>query len=307
MADPKRKLLIGTRGSKLAMAQANLVASFLRTAGMKVKIEPMVTAGDRVRGNLSSSGGKGLFVKELEEALQYEKVDLAVHSMKDVPALIGKGLAIVAVTRREDARDVMISGVARTLKSLPSGARVGTSSPRRRAQLMRDRDDLEVVPIRGNIDTRLKKLKAGEAEAIIVAAAGLVRLKVPKVITQYLPADRFIPSVGQGTIAVEARYDDVELSRLVQRVCHHLPTAMAVRAERAFLKRVGGDCFTPMAAYATLRGKELKLRGFLATPDGSRSETEIISGAASNAVDLGKQLADILLAKLAGKSVGKRV
>lgn len=307
MVKTKKTLIIGTRSSKLAIIQASSVANYLRVAGFKVKLEPIVTSGDKVKGELSASGGKGLFVKEIEQALMDQRIDLAVHSMKDVPGVIGRGLAIIAVTAREDPRDVMVSTAAMTLASLPAGSRVATSSPRRKVQITLVRDDVEVIPIRGNIDTRLKKLKAREAEAIILAAAGLVRLNVPKVITQYLPLDKFVPAPGQGALAIEARREDMDLSKIVQRACHHVPTAIALTAERHFLRGVGGDCHTPLGAYATVEGKKLTLQGFLATPDGSRHATESISGKISAAANLGRRLADQLVARVAGKSIGRRV
>lgn len=300
-------VVIGTRSSKLAMIQANVVASFLKVAGFKVKIESMVTSGDRTDGDLAASGGKGLFVKEIEQALLDKHIDLAVHSMKDVPGVISRGLSIIAVTKREDPRDVMISSIAKTLSDLPAGSRIATSSPRRKVQLKTFRDDIDVVPMRGNIDTRLKKLRGGEAEAIVIAAAGLIRLRIQKVITQYLSLDRFVPSVGQGSLAIQVRRGEMKLARLVQRVCHDIPTAIALTAERNFLRRVGGDCYTPLGAYASISGKELQLRGFIATPDGSRSVNETITGGIADAANLGKRLADQMLAELSGSSVGRRV
>jgi len=300
-------VVIGTRSSKLAMIQANVVASFLKVAGFKVKIESMVTSGDRTDGDLAASGGKGLFVKEIEQALLDKHIDLAVHSMKDVPGVISRGLSIIAVTKREDPRDVMISSIAKTLSDLPAGSRIATSSPRRKVQLKTFRDDIDVVPMRGNIDTRLKKLRGGEAEAIVIAAAGLIRLRIQKVITQYLSLDRFVPSVGQGSLAIQVRRGEMKLARLVQRVCHDIPTAIALTAERNFLRRVGGDCYTPLGAYASISGKELQLRGFIATPDGSRSVNETITGEIADAANLGKRLADQMLAELSGSSVGRRV
>jgi hydroxymethylbilane synthase len=303
----KKTLIIGTRASKLAMIQGSIVAGLLRSAGFTIKLEPMLTSGDSLKGDLKDSGGKGLFVKEIEQALADKRIDLAVHSMKDVPGIIGRGLAIVAVTKREDPRDVMVSTAAKTLASLPAGSRVATSSPRRKVQISIARDDLDIVSMRGNIDTRLQKLKDKQAEAVILAAAGLIRLRIPKVITQYLPLDRFVPSPGQGALAIEVRREDKELSGILQRTCHDDPTAVALTAERNFLRGVGGDCHTPLGAHATVKGKKLELRGFLATPDGSRHANETISGKAKDAADLGKRLADQLMAQVAGKSIGRRV
>jgi hydroxymethylbilane synthase len=184
---------------------------------------------------------------------------------------------------------------------------VGTTSPRRRVQVLAERDDLTVVPLSGTVDARLGKLKEGEAEAIVMAAAGLKRLQIEKVISQYLPVDRFVPSPGQGALAVEVRHEEGPLPGIVQKVCHDVPTALAVRAERNFLRRAGGDSETPLGAHATLDGAGLTLRGFLATPEGTKSVNEEITGAAEDAADLGKRLADQLIAKLEGRSVGRRV
>jgi hydroxymethylbilane synthase len=303
----KKTLIIGTRASKLAMVQAGMVATYLRAAGFKMKLEPILTSGDGMKGDLKASGGKGLFVKEIEQALIDKRIDLAVHSMKDIPGIIARGLAIVAVIKREDPRDVMVSTAAKTLASLPAGSRVATSSPRRKVQISIARDDLDIIPIRGNIDTRLQKLKDKQAEAVIIAAAALVRLRIPKVITQYLPPDKFVPSPGQGALAIEVRREDKELSSIIQRACHDVPTAIVLTAERNFLRGVGGDCYTPLGAHAVVDGKKLELRGFLSTPDGSRHANETISGKAKDAADLGKRLADQLMAQVAGKSIGRRV
>ncbi len=272
------------------MVQANLVASFLRTAGYSVTIKPIVTSGD-----------------EIEEALLAKQIDLGVHRMKDLPATLPRGCSIVAVTKREDPRDAMVSSVARTLAELPAGARVGTSSPRRRAQILDERGDIDIVPVSGDVEARLQTLKNGEVEAIVVAAAGLKRLRIAKVITQYLPPERFVPAVGQGALAVEARRGEKELSTIVQRLCHHQDTATAIRAERSFLKRIGGDRLTPMGAHAVITGSRLVVVGFLARPDGTHPLRERIEGDVPSAADLGKRLADEMTAMLSGRSIGRRV
>lgn len=280
------------------MMQAHTVARFLKTAGLKADVEAI---------DEGESGGEGFFVKELEQALLDRRIDLAVHRMKDVPGMIAKGLAIAAVTKREDPRDVLISTVSRGISDLPAGSRVAALSPRRRIQIQAERDDLTFVSLSGTVDDRLGKLKEGEAEALVMAAAGLKRLRIEKVVSQYLSLDRFVPAPGQGALAVEVRHEEGTLPGIVQGVCHHVPTALAVRAERNFLRCAGDDPQTPLGAYATLEGAGLTLRGFLATPEGTKVLNETITGRAEDAADLGKRLADELIAKLEGRSIGRRV
>ncbi len=278
-------ITIGSRGSKLAIVQAEFVASILRASGEAVEIKTITTSGDRTDKPLAAEGGKGLFVKEIEEALAAGEIDLAVHSMKDVPGIIPNELSIVAIPKREDARDVFVSRKYSRLDDLPAGARVGTSSPRRQAELQGIRPDLELLPLRGNVDTRIRKLNEGQYDAIILAAAGLIRLGMQNEIAEYLPVERMIPSVGQGALAIEVRKDDKELIARLQKTCHHEESGIAVGAERAFLQAVGGDCYTPLAAHATVSGDKLKLTGFL------HGRVDLIEGKVADAEELGRKLA----------------
>jgi len=292
------KIIIGTRGSALALVQARFVAGLLEKAGANVEIQTIKTVGDTLDVALSELGGKGVFVKEIDEALIGGKIDVAVHSMKDVPAIIPQGVAIAAIPVREDARDAFVSNKARKISKLPKGALVGTSSPRRRAQLLRLRPDLQIMPMRGNVETRLKKLEEGEVDAVILAAAGLNRLGIGKIVTEYIPLDKMIPSPGQGALAVEIRSGEKELLKFVQKACHHNATGIVVRAERSFLKMVGGDCNMPLAAHAEIRATGLDLSAFMSSLDGSHSIVDHESGPPNEAGAIGEKLAKRMLKKL---------
>ena len=249
-------LRIGTRGSPLALAQAREVRARLAAAlgwsADRITIEPIRTTGDMIRDRpLSEAGGKGLFTKEIEEALLAGAVDLAVHSAKDMPTLLPAGLMIAAVLPREDARDVFISRKAGALGDLPAGATVGTASLRRQALVKHRRRDLAVVPLRGNVETRLRKLEAGEVDATVLALAGLRRLGLAAAATAVLAVDEFLPAVGQGVIAIEARAGDARVCQLLDAV-NHADTAIALAAERAFLAELDGSCRTPIAGHATV-------------------------------------------------------
>jgi hydroxymethylbilane synthase len=295
------RLVIGTRGSALALWQARHVRDRLITADPSLEVELSVikTKGDKILDvPLAKVGGKGLFVKEIEEALLRRDVDLAVHSMKDVPAEIGPGLVIAAVTSREDPHDVLVTrdpGVG--LMSLPRGARVGTSSLRRTCQLHAQRPDLVMFPLRGNVDTRLAKLDAGEAEALVLAAAGLVRLGHEARITERLPFSISLPAIGQGVLALETREGDRDVRARV-RACLHDPVSDAcVLAERAFLARLGGGCQTPIAAHAVLADATLTLEGLVGDPSGQEILRDRALGPAAQAAALGHALAETLLAR----------
>ena len=292
------KIVIGTRGSKLALVQTRSVARMLHVAGAEIEVRLIKTVGDTLDVALTELGGKGVFVKEIDEALLAGDIDCAVHSMKDLPAALPAGISIAAVPPREDARDAFISTVAYKLTGLPKGARVGTSSPRRRAQIFRMRPDLKVVPMRGNVETRLKKLSAGEVEALILAAAGLKRLGVAKVITELLPIDRMIPAIGQGSLAITARRDDRELLRFIMKACHNSASGLAIRAERALLREIGGGCHTPLAAHAEIKPAGLSMIAFMTTPDEAHAVVEHMSGPADEAAELGKRLAGKLVSRL---------
>ncbi|CAN5682199.1 hydroxymethylbilane synthase [soil metagenome] len=267
-----RTFTYATRKSALALAQCRaFVDEVRRSAEGHVFAEKLVvTSGDRIQDRpLSEVGGKGLFVKEIEEALLDGSADFAVHSMKDVPGFCPDGLAIVCVPRREDPRDVLVAPRHRTLAALPRGARVGTSSLRRAVALHVSRPDLVIVPLRGNVDTRLRKVEEGEADAIVLARAGLVRLGIADRATEILEPEVSLPAVGQGALGIEARTGDTRVLALLAAV-HHLPTAIAVAAERGVLRALEGDCKTPIGAYAVEDHGELWLRAFVSEPDGSR-------------------------------------
>jgi hydroxymethylbilane synthase len=286
-------LVIGTRGSPLALAQAQQVRDRLAAAHAidpdTIRLEVIRTTGDTIRDRpLTEAGGKGLFTKEIEQALITGAIDLAVHSAKDMPTFLPPQLRIGAVLEREDARDVFISHKAKTLADLPEGARVGTASLRRQALVKRVRRDLAVVPMRGNVETRLRKLAAGEVDAIVLALAGLKRLGLADAATAVLSIDEFLPAVGQGTIAIEARGDDERMLDLVRAVSHSA-TAAALTAERAFLAVLEGSCRTPIAGHAAVAGGRLAFRGLIAKPDGSEVLEAQRHGAAVVAVRLGAE------------------
>jgi hydroxymethylbilane synthase len=286
-------LVIGTRGSPLALAQAQQVRDRLAAAHAidpdTIRLEVIRTTGDTIRDRpLTEVGGKGLFTKEIEEALITGAIDLAVHSAKDMPTFLPPQLRIGAVLEREDARDVFISHKAKTLADLPEGARVGTASLRRQALVKRLRPDLAVGPMRGNVETRLRKLAAGEVDAIVLALAGLKRLGLADAATAVLSIDEFLPAVGQGTIAIEARGDDERMLDLLRAVSHSA-TAAALTAERAFLAVLEGSCRTPIAGHAAVAGGRLAFRGLIAKPDGSEVLEAQRHGAAVVAVRLGAE------------------
>lgn len=259
-------LRIGTRGSKLALVQANMVAGLLRAKGAACEIVTVKTTGDRIQDRpLADAGGKGLFVKELEDALLDERIDLAVHSMKDVPVDQPAGLAITALLSREDPRDVFVSNKAPKLTDLPKGARIGTSSVRRHAQVARVRPDLKIVLLRGNVDTRLAKLDAGEIDGMLLALAGLKRLGLENRATQML--DDFLPALAQGAIGIEIRETDTNAREIVTQL-NDENTEIALTCERAFQQALGGSCRSPMAGLATVANGTLVFRGEVLAPDG---------------------------------------
>ncbi|GAG23385.1 unnamed protein product, partial [marine sediment metagenome] len=262
--------LIGTRASRLARIQAETVREMLSSLHPERAwlLREIRSEGDVERqASLASIGGRGVFVKALEEKLLGGEIDLAVHSLKDMPTRLATGLKIGAVLPREDARDALVSRGGPTLDDLPKGAVVGTGSVRRRAQLLAYRSDLVVQDIRGNVDTRLRKLKNGAYDALILAAAALIRLRLTSTVSQYLPPALMLPAAGQGALAVEVRESDEEAKGLV-RPLNHLPTEAAVRAERAFLSALGGGCAVPVAAHAAVADGRLNLQGMVADPDG---------------------------------------
>lgn len=294
-----KRIIIGTRGSKLALWQANWVKTALCQRHPHHAIELLIikTKGDKILDvPLAKVGGKGLFVKEIEEALLDGRIDIAVHSMKDMPSLLPQGLTIGAVPRRESPLDVLISRNDHTLASLARGAAVGTSSLRRAAQLRHCRPDLRITPLRGNLDTRLKKVSDGELEAIILAAAGVRRLGLAHRIGEYLDAETMLPAVGQGALSIEVRDNDAVSGPLVAALDHR-PSRVVVMAERAFLHRLEGGCQVPIAAHGTLQGDQLTLTGLVADPAGTTILKHTLSGEVQHATAIGVQLAEHLLSK----------
>lgn len=297
--DTRSSLVIGTRGSRLAVWQAEWVQARLKelAPGLTVTLQRIKTSGDKILDvPLAAIGGKGLFVKEIEEALLREEIDLAVHSMKDVPTILPDGLDILCVPAREDPRDVLVSRNSCSLDQLPKGSHIGTSSLRRQAQLLHHRPDLHIELLRGNLDTRLRKLHNGEYDAIALAAAGLMRMGWSNKVTEYLPPEVSLPAIGQGALGLEGRRHDRFVQTLVEKL-EHRPTRTAVTAERALLKRLEGGCQVPIAAHATVKGDTLIMDGLIASVDGQRLVRDTIQGPASEAQSLGSQLAEKLLAQ----------
>jgi hydroxymethylbilane synthase len=288
--------VIATRESALALWQARHIEARLRALypDLEVKIRGMTTEGDRRAGvSLAKVGGKGLFVKELEEALARGDADIAVHSMKDVPMHLLEGHVIAAVPERADPRDAFISNSHATLGDLPRGARVGTSSLRRESQVRARRADLDVQPLRGNVPTRIRKLDEGGYDAIILAAAGLKRLGLAERITAVLPTAECLPAVGQGALGIECRSDRTDVIELI-RPLDHAATAAAVRAERAVSRALGASCTVPLAAYAETSGSRMHLRGYVGAPDGTRSARAEAEGHIDDAESLGAAVAEDL-------------
>jgi len=301
--DDDRKLLIGTRGSPLALWQANHVRALLIDVhGLgedAVALEPITTSGDRIRDKpLRDFGGKGLFTKEIDEALLAKRVDIAVHSMKDLPTELPPGITIAAVLPRGDVRDAFISARAESLAALPPGAVVGSSSLRRQAQVKRLRPDLQAIDFRGNVETRLKKLEQGMVDATLLALAGLERLGLTRHVTSVLPTDEMLPAVAQGAIGVACRSDDAKTRGLLQAL-NDDATATAVACERAFLGELDGSCRTPIAGLAEIAGGLLRFRGLVLNPEGTEWHEIEKSGAPVDAVSIGASSGRELLA-LAG-------
>ena len=293
------RLLIGTRGSALALAQTNEIVEALKriAPGIHCDIVQIRTKGDKMHEQgTTAQEGKSMYTEEIEDALTAEKIDIAVHSMKDLTTDLPKGLVIAAVPERLNPRDVLISKNKTKLDQLPGEARVGTSSPRRKAQLSARRGDFEIVDMHGNVDTRLKKLEKGECDAIVLAAAGLIRLKLERNVTEYLSPDVMLPAVGQGALAVETRESASEIRELLSKITHE-PTRMAVEAERAFARRLGADCRTPIAAYARIEARKLVINGLVATPNGSMLVRSRIASEDLVPEKVGQELAEILLNK----------
>jgi hydroxymethylbilane synthase len=295
-----RPLRIGTRGSPMALYQAGFVRDRLQSVHPKlageggVEVVTIRTTGDRVQTRLLAEiGGKGLFTKEIEEALLDERIDIAVHSLKDMETALPDGLTIGCVLPRDDPRDVLVSRTGARLRDLPPGARIGTASLRRRAQLLRERPDLEIVPIRGNVDTRLNKLAAGEVDVLVLALCGLERLGKAAVATEILSPGQMLPAIGQGALAIECRAGDTALRELLAPL--NDPTCAAcVAAERAMLAALDGSCRTPIGGLATIDGDRLTLDGLLLSPDGKAERRDRGTGAVDDAVAIGSEVGERL-------------
>ena len=292
-------LRIATRKSPLALWQAEYVRGLLQAAhpGLQVELLTMSTQGDRVLDSpLAKIGGKGLFVKELEQAILEGRADIAVHSMKDVPAELPEGLGIGAILEREDPRDAFVSNQFTSIGALPQGARVGTSSLRRQCQLRAARPDLQILDLRGNVGTRLSKLDSGDYDAIVLACAGLKRLGMGERITHAIAADEMLPATAQGVIGIECRLIDDGVVRLISPLAH-FETSLRTRAERSMNAALAGGCQAPVAGYSELQGGLIGLRGLVGWPDGSEIIRAAISGPPEDAETLGRQLAEELLAR----------
>ncbi len=296
----KRKIVIATRGSKLALWQAEWIKSLLKEIGpdFDIELNKIKTTGDKILDvPLAQVGGKGLFVKEIEEAMLRGEADLAVHSMKDVPTDLPEGLHLSAITKREDPRDAFIAGKdIKSFNDLPQGANVGTSSLRRMCQLMSMRPDLKITQLRGNVDTRLRKLADGEFDAIILATAGVKRLGFADRITEKLSVDISLPAIGQGAVGIECRADDEFINGLLAKL-DHKETSICVRAERAFLKKLEGGCQVPIAAYAELKDSKIVISGLVGSLDGKTLIKASLEGKPEEAESLGLKVAEDLLSK----------
>lgn len=293
----KKEIKIGTRRSALALWQANWIKDNLLNnyPDLSVTLIKITTSGDKfLDAPLSEVGGKGLFTKEIEEALLDQRVDIAVHSMKDVPALLPEKLSIAVITEREDPRDVLISKEKVTLSNLPEGARVGTSSLRRQAQLLKFRPDLKILPLRGNVGTRINKLENNDLDAIVLAAAGVKRLKWENKITEYIDTDICLPAIGQGALGLEIRANDQDILRHIKSFDHQ-KTHIALTAERALLKKLQGGCQVPIAAYGEVDEKNIKLTAMVLSIDGKRFIKESSLSSLYKAEQLGLEVAERLL------------
>ena len=296
MASSLRTVTVGSRTSPLSVAQTEEVLKLLRARFPDVEfvVETMTTGGDRNKDAPLLSLGRGTFVKEIELALLNGAIDFAVHSAKDLTAILPEGLALAAAPRREDPRDVLVNRWGLPLAKLPPDARIGTSSPRRTAQLKALRPDLEVLPIRGNVGTRLDKARGDDYDGVVLAAAGLRRLSREAEVSEYLPSDTFTPEVGQGTLAVQARAEDTKAIEMLAEI-DHAPSSTALRAERSFLAELGGGCKVPVAAYARLDGAQLNISAMAVLPDGSKIYRAQVTSDGADPEAAGKRAAGALL------------
>ena len=301
-------LKIGTRGSSLALAQSGWIKKKIEEQhpDLRVELIRIKTTGDKILDSpLSKIGGKGLFVKEIEEALLKKQVDLAVHSIKDVPADLPEGLVLPVFPEREDPRDAFLSIDYNCIAELPRGAGIGTGSLRRSSQLRYLRPDLDIVPLRGNVDTRVKRLESGELQAIILASAGLIRLGISNKIRESLPSEEFLPAIGQGALGLEIRRGDDQTFGLIDFL-NHEQTEVIVKAERAFLKKLEGGCQVPIGGHGRLQGDDIILDGMVAELDGSGIIRDRVKGSREQPADLGYTLAERLL-KAGADAILKRI
>jgi len=303
----KEHIIIGSRSSKLALLQAQEVADKLKLANLQISCEMVTvkTTGDRdQKTSLKVLGGKGVFVKELEEVLLKGKIDIAVHSLKDMLTDIPAGLKLAAVTQRIDPRDALVSAKGLVLSRLPPGSRIGTDSQRRTVQLMNCRRDIAVADMRGNIDTRLRKCFCGEVDGVLMAAAALIRMKLDYQISEYLPIGTFVPAVGQGALGIEVRDGDRPIREIVTSL-NHGKSWMEISAERAFLKALGGGCREPIAALGILEGSSLRISGMVANSVTFEIMNAEIEGNSSEAEQLGVRLAQRMMEMGAGRLIGR--
>jgi len=290
---------IGTRGSDLALVQARSVAESLRKhhPGLVCEVVPIKTRADRLQEmSIAELGGKGVFVKEIEAELLKGSIDLAVHSMKDVPVELPEGLEMAAYPRREDPRDILVTKGEALLENLPPGARIGTGSLRRRMQLLKVRPDLTIIPIRGNLRTRIDTIEKQGLQGIILAAAGMARMGWLREVSQFLSPDVILPAAGQGVLGIEIRRDDRDIKELVSPL-NHPETVLEILAERAYLGRLGGGCQVPIAGYARVEGDSLRISGLVGTPDGRVLIGETLRGGRHEGAALGRAAADSILAR----------
>lgn len=290
---------IGTRGSKLALKQTSSVVESLKKIAPDIDAEICVikTSGDIMQDvSLLQIGGQGAFVKEIEEALLAGSIDLAVHSMKDVPGETPEGLTFAAILKREDVRDVLVSRDRIKMEFMPKGAAIGTGSLRRGAQIKAMLPDINIVPLRGNIDTRLKKIETENLTGVILAAAGMKRLGYAQTISQFLPIELMLPAVGQGALGLQIRKTDSELAKTLA-LLNHEPTATEVTAERSYLRALGGGCRLPIAAYGLIEGGRLTLEGLVAAPNGTSVIRDKVWGGLDEAEEMGRKLADMIMEK----------
>ncbi len=300
----KNKIIIGTRGSQLALWQANYIKSEIERlfANLTVELNIIKTTGDRITDRpLAMIGGKGLFVKEIESALLNKKIDIAVHSMKDMPGTLPDGLIIGAIPERENPFDVLISKDGSLLADYKKDAKIGTSSLRRASQIKHVRPDVTITDIRGNLDTRIKKLKSGEFDAIVLAAAGLRRLGLKNEITEYLDESTMTPAVGQGALCIETRENDADISLIMKKLNHH-DTQVCVAGERAFLKEIEGSCHIPVACYAKINDKIIHMTAVVASEDGKAMVKEHAISPIDKVEESGRELAKLVLEK-GGKTI----